>query len=562
MGVWVRWLSVVLAVSGCATTTSANGSAQGPSPFTSAEELKKLTAGPKPERVFTQKMADVAQWTLLGPLPEEVSLAPHEQQTAVGKMIVAEASKRGAVATAALACAARELAHFVAEQKERPPSLLKDAIAGRCAVGTTLMGANWMEGETGDATDDELLARMSPKLSASLEKAGPNTFLGAALARSGKRGVLMLVRVEAVGTLEAVSLFPGADGAVTLHGTTAPGVEELAAVVTRGEVGTAQCINLHLRPLPQYDVRCPVEATDATAWISVATRAQGRLLSQELRRLLVWPSRTPSTSWALPQLVPAGIPSTVEALTTQVNALRTGAGLRALELSANQSADLHEVAPFLFQAVVTSDAATADQLGLGIIAGWHVEKDVTWGNFCAEVSERDDGSLLLTHALLSPSTRAMLFDPKATLLGLGTYQEAGGLGVVFSVYRGLEMPLFPASVEGLVKQLDAARAKVARGPVKWLRLPANAELGLAGAITAHKLELPEALNGFLEATVAATSRGVRGFSLETVSLEEISWPAEYVNAESLELSMLAAPVRRPRAPWAHFVVMMARPEPQ
>lgn len=156
----------------------------------------------------------------------------------------------------------------------------------------------------------------------------------------------------------------------------------------------------------------------------------------------------------------------------------------------------------------------------------------------------------------------MLFDPKATLLGLGVYQETGGLGAVFSVYHGLEMALFPASVAALVQQLDAARAKVSRQPMKWLRLPANAERGLAGAIYARKLELPEAFSGFLEATVAATSRGARGFSVETVSLDEVPWPAELINAESLEISMVAAPVRSPRAPWAHFVVMIAKPEPQ
>jgi hypothetical protein len=557
-GVGVLWVALVLGLAGCATTSGT----QGATPFTTADQLKKLTAGPKPERVFTTRTADSTQWTLLGPFPEELSLAPHEQQSPAGKAIVAEASKRGAAATSALACAARELAHFVAVQQEQPPRLLRDAIAGRCAVGTTVMASNWMEVDVGDATDEAIVAMALPKLSKALETVGPNHFVGAAFSRSGTKGVLMLVQVEAHGTLEPVSLFPGADGAVTLRGTTPAGVVELAGVVTRGDVGAAMCVDLHLRALPQYDLRCPVEATDSTAWISVATRAQGRLLSQELQRLLVLPSRTPSTSWTLPQIVPAGIAPTVEAVTAQVNALRVGAGLRALELSASQSADLHEVAPFLFQAVATDDTATADQLALGIIAGWHVEKDVTWGNFSAEVSEHDDGSLLLTHALLSPSTRAMLFDPKATLLGLGLHQETGGLGAVFSVYHGLEMAPFPATAAALVQQLDAARAKLSRQPVKWLRLPVTVESGLAGAITAHKLELPDAFSRFLDATVAATTRGAQGFTLETGSLEQVPWPAELLNAESLEISMVVAPVRAPRAPWAHFVMMIARPEPQ
>ena len=76
------------------------------------------------------------------------------------------------------------------------------------------------------------------------------------------------------------------------------------------------------------------------------------------------------------------------------------------------------------------------------------------------------------------------------------------------------------------------------------------------------LELPDAFSRFLDATVAASSRGAQGFSVETGSLEEVPWPAELLNAESLEISMVVAPVRAPRAPWAHFVVLIGRPEPQ
>lgn len=548
-------LALAMLLAGCATM-----SGSGPSQFTSPEELKKLTSGPKPQQVFTNKTADVSLWTFLGPFPTEVSLAPHEQQSPAGKRIVAEASKRGANATAALACAARELAHFVVEKQERPPLMLHEAIAGRCAVGTTQISSNWLTMEPGDETDEALVALALPKLSKQLEALNPRTFVGAAFYRNGKKAVLALAHVETVGTLEPVSLFPGTDGSVTLHGTAEPTAEEIIAVVTLGQLGAAPCVDLHLRALPQYDVRCPVEATDSSAWISVAARARGRLLSHELRRVLVWPSRRPSMDWTIPQLVPAGIPATVEALTGQVNALRATLGLRPLELAANQTADMHEVAPFLFQAVVTADEASADQLGLGIMAGWRVEKDITWGSFTAEVAEHDDGSLLLTHALSSPSTRALLFDPKGAVLGLGAYREAGGLGVVFAVYRGLEMPVFPDSVWPLVEQLNAERAKMSQAPVKWTKLPANSEQGIVNALATRKLDVAEALSGFMEATVAATNRGVQGFSVEMQSLGNVPWPTELINAAQVELSLLAAPVRRPHAPWTHFVVLVVRPE--
>lgn len=269
---------------GCATTSS--------SQFTSAEELKKLTSGPKPQQVFTRKSADVSLWTFLGPFPTEVSLAPHEQESPAGKMIVAEASKRGTSTTAALACAARELAHFIVEKQEQPPLMLQEAIAGRCAVGTAQLAWNWLQMTPGDETEKELVALATPKLSKELEALNQRTFAGAAFSRSGNKAVLALVHTEMQGTLEPVSLFPGADGSVTLHGTADAMTAELGAVVTLGDLGATACVDLHLRPLPQYDLRCPVEATDTSAWISVATRAKGRLLSQELRRVLVWPIAT------------------------------------------------------------------------------------------------------------------------------------------------------------------------------------------------------------------------------------------------------------------------------
>lgn len=288
----VCWLA------GCATT--AGSSPGGSANFTSAAELKKLASGPRPERVFTTKTADLAQWDLVGPFPEEVSLAAHERESAAGQMIVGEASKRGAVPTAALACAARELAHFIVQKRERPPSLLQDTIAGRCGLGLTQLSSTWLEGEVADTTtDDALVAQMVPKLADALGRLGPATFVGAALMREGGRAVLSLTQSTVRGTLEPVSIFPSADGAVTLHGTAEAGTAELLGIITTGDVGATQCTDLHLRALPQYDLRCAAAATVETRSLDEVPWPAELINAEQLELLMVVSStRQARDPWA------------------------------------------------------------------------------------------------------------------------------------------------------------------------------------------------------------------------------------------------------------------------
>ncbi len=525
--------------------------------------VQLVSAEPLPERDASATVTDLAQWELLGPFPDEVSLAAHERLSAAGKALAEEAHKRKATPTAALACAARELGHFIAEKRVRPPSLLRDFILGRCAVGEPTMASSWLEGEAPESlTDAEVVARWRPQLASAVAKLSAKSHVGAALERVGSRAVLTLVWAEAVGVLEPVPVLPGADGAVDLHGTAEEGTDQLNATVTVGAVGASACTDLHLRALPAYDVRCLTNPKDSTAWISVESRQGGRVLAKELARLLVWPSKKPARAWAMPKLVRDGIPPTVEAMAAELNALRTKEGLSPFELSHAQSADLHEVAPFYFQAGQIGDGLAADVIALGVVAGWRVEHEIVLGRFTSEVAEHADGSLLLTTALSSPSTRAALFDPKASFLAVGLFQDGDVVGALMSVYRGLEVPAFPQTVEALVQQLDAERAKAGRAPAKWLRLPNGAEVKLVEAVVKRDLSVEEALQHFLDASVAATQRGVQGFSMQAASLEELTWPPELISREDVQVVMVAAAVRAPKEPWGHVVVFVAAPAPE
>ena len=356
---------------------------------------------------------------------------------------------------------------------------------------------------------------------------------------------------------------PGADGAVELHGTAEAGTDQLDATVTVGTIGAAACTNLHLRALPAYDVRCLTNPGDETAWISIESRQGGRVLAKELARLLVWPSRRPAHAWTMPKLVPDGIPPTVEAVAAELNALRTKEGLRAHRALARA-----ERRPARGGAVLLPGRADRRRAGGrrhragrgGRAGGWSTRSSM--GRFTSEVAEHADGSLLLTTALSSPSTRAALFDPKASFLAVGLFQEGDVVGALMSVYRGLEVPAFPQTVESLVQRLDAERAKAGKGPAKWLRLPNGAEVGLVEAVVKRDLTVDDALQHFLDASVAATRHGVQGFSMQAASLDELVWPPELITREHVEVVMVAAAVRAPKEPWGHVVVFIAAPAPE
>ncbi len=113
--------------------------APGPaSRFPSEDELSKLPPPPAASQLGIVAQDDIDAWTLTGPFPERVEVAPHAASTPFETLLAEAAAGRTglAIASEAMHCAARELGGFLLERQRPPPVSLLDFMAARCgAVG-------------------------------------------------------------------------------------------------------------------------------------------------------------------------------------------------------------------------------------------------------------------------------------------------------------------------------------------------------------------------------------------------------------------------------------------
>lgn len=543
-------LGAVLA-SSCATK------GRGMPQFPTRDELKKLTSGPRPSATFNERASKRSAWDLKGPFPTSVVVEAPRQPSALWQKVAAAAAGRGLIATEAMDCAAREEAAFVAATKELPGSLLRDFIAGRCATGAPQVVTRVFETKAEPSvTDQALVDHVANQVSSALLEFPPGAHVGAAFARSGDQVAVVVASVVPRATLEPVPVLPTGN-TVELKGVVEAGTIALEGAVTQGEVLAEVCEDLKLRPLPAFDLRCTLDANDSSAWITVSTRKQGRLLGLEAARVLVWPKGAPVSTWTRPQPVRDGIAANREAIVKELSDLRVKAGRPPLALAVAQSQDNDEVAPFLFDAMSRGDEALADRLALGVAAGWRVEHEISGGNFFAQAAEQNDGSLLLTRMLLSPSTRASLFDPKTTELALGLLKEGELLAMLGSVYEKLEPLPFPASSDALLARLNAERARRGVAAVKGLRLAGGTEPSYGARLKSGELDLNAAGEAFLQEAVNTTQKGCTGMWLVAGSLDEVEFPDAFFSARRKEVVLYATTWRDPNAPWGQVLVLAA-----
>src|SRR5262249_9711578 len=143
-----------------------------------------------------------------------------------------------------------------------------------------------------------------------------------------------------------------------------------------------------------------VDATDSAAWIEVAAFPAGRVLGHVVASVVVFPKGEPVAVYHDAGYVTRSVPAGADArdqLLRLVNEVRRGAGLPEVTLAPKQSEVAERVAPHSFAALIgTEPELVADQIVLGLRAGWDVDGEVMNGDFTAGVlvNTNDLGRLL------------------------------------------------------------------------------------------------------------------------------------------------------------------------
>lgn len=543
-------LFVALVALGCASSKNSTH-------FTSAAELKKMMAQPKPVKVFSNATVSVDSWELAGALPDAYADAPHETGSLFAKTLADAAAAKGFRTSEPLACVARQTARFLALKGGPPPQGLSAFFEARCGIATRGVATRWLTGTVPvDVADTKLLEQWKDDVTKTTESIASGARAGVAMWREGDKVVVALAHQREETTIEPVSMTPSEDGFIFVRGVTTRRADSIFGASNQGRTGTAECVNTEARAAPAFELKCPVAKDDETAWVSISAREKGRVLGFQVVRLLARPSGTAASTWKAPTLVSKVPGATATDFVAQLNAVRSQVNAPAVTLSPAQTIDHTELAPFYFEAQVKNDDAQEDLIALGVMAGWRVEQEIMNGSFGADLIEGTTASELLAEMLESPGYRRNLLSPRVGVVAVGMFQEGPVLGALVSTYEPIQAPTWPDTANKVLTALNGQRQRNGKKPVQWVLLPSTSEPTYAEAVSKREYDSKEALERFMSQATNVTRRGVRGWRIPVLNLDDVTWPADILSKEQLDVMFVVTTERDEQEPWGRYVLLM------
>jgi hypothetical protein len=529
-----------------------------PPRFPTPAELAVIAEAPSP--AITSKAVDVPTWELAGPFPGVDGAASAIDPGPWGALLAAGTQAGTFTPAASAHCVARELGRFYLRHMAPPTErlrLLMDGWCGNTAVSTEVrfyggtvpppmrdaaVLAQWRQPVA------DLVAAMLP---------APGAQAGIWYGREDGRAVVAIARAVPWATLEPASAAPDADGAVIVRGTVLFPVAEARILVNRGPLAVASC---PLEPgvaLPRFAARCMVDPTDPVAWIELTAVQPGRVLGKVVARVLARRD-TAAAAYALADPIAdeeSSAGADADALTALVNRVRGAAGLRALAIEPEQSAQASRLAPHFFAGALGADpSAVTDRISLGLMAGWGVRARVASADLFTTWTTDRRSRALLAATLDSPAGRSVLLDPTATHLAIGDLDDAVASlrGSLFVTYRALP-DNGRAAHAAVAARIQAERSK--RGH-RALRLVAGAATLDTDVAAALRAESPEVVLDGLLAEVARQSGGtVQGAYAIGPSVTDLPLPADTVTGGADGL-LVVAPYRPTGGAWWSWAMFL------
>jgi hypothetical protein len=533
--------------------------------FPSRDTLAKIAAAPAPARLSDETTKDLPTWQLTGPLPDAVDRVSPQDDSAWGKLFSEAVAARGGevLATEAMRCVARENAAFALANDAQPAEMLSRFIAARCGA-TTGLGGSALQFITGDERmpDDRLFTQFRDRIRAMMDKTlkqgGGRLEAGFAYLRKGGKAVIGVAVAPQTVRLDRTPLVPGADGKVVLSGELLGSATRLRALVNRGRFAYAECAADPTVQLPRFRISCETSREDEMAWISVSALPPGRVLGSTVLEMLAWPSGAPANAYA--KLARGGADSAAggaESVLAEINLVRREAALKELRLADAESRTAAQVAPHYFGAFDAQRAEIADQVALGLLAGWEVDGMVRHGHFVSTwVNNAASWAEVVRAAISRPQGRETLLDPQAERIAIGPVAAQRAYGALFSTYALFDGYRHDNDARTLGARLAALRSARGLGQPR-MATELNAEAGRAAAeVQAGRRTAAEALDLLLHRISESLGRGVRAWAAETTSIEQMKIPDELVGLPAMTFGIGVAHHRQEGQPWGRFVVFI------
>ena len=359
-------------------------------------------------------------------------------------------------------------------------------------------------------------------------------------------------------------MVPGADGTVVIAGQLDGAVQYIEGYVNQGRFGVEPCTLDPSVARPRFRAKCAVAPGDGTTWVQLLAAPPKRVLAAPFIQILVRRSLDQPLAYAP---IPYGSPRLVasasdlgQAVLDELNAVRRQAKLGPVQRADAESAIAEQLAPHYFSSQM--DGASIDKaehLALGLIAGWQVGGMIRSGRFFSILAPHTrDAGRWLNAALERPLGRVTLLAPEIEQVAIGplVLSAPDALGAVvagYSFYRGED---HADDIRRLYQRLTVAR--------KRLGLEMPARLGGMDAVLRDELgrvyrgeqQPADALQAALERAVGSFGANMRGYVMETTSLDALELPEEILKKPNLFFEIGVGHHKAPGAAWGQFVIVV------
>lgn len=379
--------------------------------------------------------------------------------------------------------------------------------------------------------------------------------LGLAVVRGERGATLVAISGPESVRLEDVSPEPNTHHMVRVEGLLRRPVEQLGVLINYGRFGVRHCgVRQHEA---QFVAHCPMQATDRSAWFEVVSLEENAVLSAVVAQGMA--HRTPiKLKYQPTQPSPAANnPLSFRAnLLKELNLIRTKARMGPLRMNALQSAEADALLPHLLDAHWRGDRQVANEIALGLLAGWQVDREIGSAElFLMNHPGRSPGAWL-DASLDSPAGRSVLLDPLANIAAVGIdWSDRRMLKVVVNSYQIFDGHDHRADQYEVLRLMNQARQLVGRDPA--VRINDLHELDEAAELVAAQLATPKnAVDEAAQRVAYSLGRTVWGMYVEAYDLNHIQFPVRLIAQEELYTSVAVTHYKPKGAAWWQTVALI------
>ena len=392
---------------------------------------------------------------------------------------------------------------------------------------------------------------------------GPN-LIGIWFGRRDGIALASWVVVPRQARVDPIAMVPGGDGQIIVRGEVLTGADRVEGLINRGAYGFGRCQADEKVRMPQFRLSCPADPADESANVQIAAFEPGRVLGHTIVSLIVWPKGKIGSCYRRPSLSSNLDTDTKPSahlasdLVSLIGRVRNQAGMKALHFSEAESQTALRLAPHYFAALAGLESeAIADQVVLGLRAGWEVGAPLRVGQFTYGATEGTDStSRLLAEALEVPGGRVALLDPEVDHLAVGAIggQGLGFVGALFGTYATFELGDSRSHAEKLHQRLGDLRAQ--KGLPRAEILPqVEADLSaVTRQVSSGELSANQGLDRALAVAVERTHAAVRAHFVDALDLDQVKIPDELVSMPSLRVAIAVGKHQAKGDPWQRYVV--------